>query len=104
MTSVVTFLIVQTKRAIAPLVLASVLALGAGLVIAGVTGESPSYAINESVAGGGGNLATAPDVLTNSTVGQAAVAVSSSASYGIESGYWHAGASVPVTLQSFTID
>jgi hypothetical protein len=68
------------------------------------TGTSASYAIEESVYGGGGTLATAGDVVANTTSGQAAVAVATSASYGVETGYWHGAGSVPVTLQHFVVE
>lgn len=51
--------------------------------------SSASYAIHWDVIGGGGEPVSSASYKMNSTIGQAAIGASASASYGLGAGYWY---------------
>lgn len=71
--------------------LLSATALLCGLLVVGVAWamSSASYAIEWDVIGGGGGPVSSGSYKMNSTVGQAAIGPSASASYGLGAGYWY---------------
>lgn len=60
------------------------------LLLAGIAGAqtSPGYSLSWYVLAGGGGRSAAAHYAMNSTVGQWATGLSSSAGHGMQSGYW----------------
>jgi hypothetical protein len=72
------------------ILLVGVVGLLMALLLAGIAGAqtSPGYNLSWYVLAGGGGRSAAAHYAMNSTVGQALVGFSDSASYGMRSGYW----------------
>jgi hypothetical protein len=78
--------------------LCGLLIVGAGVWVL----SSANYGINWDVIGGGGEPISAASYTVNSTVGQATIGSSSSASYCLGAGYWYVLAA-PVPPSVYTI-